>query len=595
MLLKWPGCIYRWISEPFKRTIRSKLILIMLCISVIPIIVVTWLATENTRKVMEQEVIQSNLSKIAWSGEAVDKNFTQLNNMIYTILISPTLNEYTKEEDGSVSDQFTVQRNVINNITSIFYSGYNSLVEIQLYLKEKNKLFTINDMRDTIQSPVADTPIWRDIVEQQADYIIKDSDGSSANFNLIRSINRFENKDKLGSIRFEVKWKMMDNALGLLNSEQEAGVYIVNSGGKVMYQLKEGTMPATKDVDWSAQGTGYIRTSDHYIFYNYLEPWGLSVVKVLPVSYVMQSGSVIQTNGLIIGVLSALLSALIAAFVAYRVAGPIVRLARSMSGLNWLKGEGVPHSNREDEIGMLEKRFQTMSSRIREHIRNEYTINLERQTAQLKALQAQINPHFLQNTLQMIGSMAYSKKPSDIYSIIQSLSDMFRYTIRDPGELTTLAMEIKHLNNYMNIQQQRYADKLNYEVEIPPLWEDILVPKLSLHPLVENAFMHGFDRKKGVWNLSLRLVPYQNGLLIQVEDNGMGISPDRLEEVRARLAEPLDPYWTSGNSIGLYNVSARIKLYFGEKYGVIINNQPDGGARVSMYIPIVKVGEQHEY
>ncbi|MFC3746559.1 sensor histidine kinase [Paenibacillus sp. GCM10012306] len=595
MLLNWPGRIYRWLSEPFKRTIRSKLILIMLCISVIPIIVVTLLATDNTRKVMEQEVIQSNLTRIAWSGEAVDKNLTQINNLIYTILISPAFNEYVNEDEGNLSDSFILQRNVINTMTSIFYSGYYSLVEIQLYFKDKNKLFTLNDMRNTIQTPIPEAPMWRDLVDQKADFIIKDSPGSESDFRLIRSINRFENKEKIGSIQFDAKWRMMDNALELLNSEQESGVYIVGAGDKVMYQLKEGTPPAMKGIDPSKQETGYVRTSDHYVFYHYLEPWGLTLIKVLPASYVNHSASVTQKYGLIVGVLSALLSAVIAAFVAYRVSGPIIRLARSMSGLNWLKGEGLPNSNREDEIGMLEKRFKTMSSRIREHIHNEYIINLEKQTAQLKALQAQINPHFLQNTLQLIGSMAYSKKPSDIYSVIQSLSDMFRYTIRDPGELTTLGKEIKHLNNYMHIQQQRYADKLNYEVEIPPMWQDILVPKLTLHPLVENAFMHGFDRKKGAWNLSLRLHPYKNGLLLQVEDNGMGIPPARLEEVRARLAEPLDPYWTSGNSIGLYNVSARIKLYFGENYGLMIDNHPAGGARVSMYIPIVKVGDQHEY
>ncbi|WP_340004725.1 sensor histidine kinase [Paenibacillus sp. FSL K6-0276] len=590
MLLKWLGYIYRMLSAPFKRTIRSKLIIIMLCISVIPIGVVTLLATENTRKVMEQEVIQSNLSKIAWSGEAVDKNFTQLNNLIYTILISPTLGEYTREEDGSLSDKFMLQRNVVNTITSIFYSGNNSLEEIQLYLKEKDKLFTINDMRDLIQTPTTEVPIWRDIVDQKADFIIKDDPGSAANFSLIRSINRFENKEKIGSIRFEVKWKMMDNALGLLNSEQESGVYIVDSGGKVMYQLKEGPVPAMKNVDLSAQGSGYVRTPEQYIFYHYLEPWGLTLIKVLPVSYINQSATMTQKYGLIVGVVSALLSALIAAFVAYRVSGPIIRLARSMSVLNWLKGEDASISNRQDEIGMLEMRFQTMSIRIREHIRNEYTINMEKQTAQLKALQAQINPHFLQNTLQLIGSMAFSKKPSDIYSVIQSLSEMFRYVIRDPEELTTIGMEIKHLNNYMNIQQQRYAGKLNYEVEISPVWEDCLVPKLTLHPLVENAFMHGFDRKKGSWNLKIQLIPHENGLLIQVQDNGMGISPARLEEVRTRLTEQLDPYWKSGNSIGLYNVGARIKLHFGEDYGILIDNNPAGGAWVSMYIPIVKVG-----
>ncbi|RXZ84150.1 HAMP domain-containing protein [Paenibacillaceae bacterium] len=589
--MKWLNSVSRLLSDPFKRTIRSKLIVIMISISVIPIIVVTWLATNNTRRAMEQEVIQSNLSRIDWAGDAVNNNFTQLNNLIYTILISPTLAEYTKEDEASLRSQFTIQSNIINTITSVYYSGNNNLVEIQLYYREKNKLFTINDMRNDIQSPPAEPPTWRELITKQADVIIQDSTGTASNFKFIRSINRFENQEKIGSVSLDVKWKMMDNALDLLNSEQEAGVYIVDSSGKLMHQLKERDLPDLKAINLADHGSGFVRTAEHYIFYNQLEPSGLSLIKVLPVSYIDHSAATTQKYGLIVGVASALVAALLAALLAYTVSRPIIRLARSMSGLNWLKAEDVSHLNRQDEIGMLEMRFHTMSSRIREHIRNEYTINLEKQTAQLKALQAQINPHFLQNTLQLIGSMSFSKTPSDIYSIIQSLSDMFRYCLREPGDLATIRAEMKHLSNYMNIQRQRFTGKLTYEADVAPEWEDCRIPKLSLQPLVENAFMHGFDKKKGSWCLKVKVLPYDSGLLISVEDNGIGISPSRLEDVRSRLAEQLDPLWTSGNSIGLYNVSARIKLYFGEEYGIHIENNPGGGTRVSLYIPRVKEGQ----
>ncbi len=487
--------------------------------------------------------------------------------------------------------QFTIQRNIINTITSVYYSGNNNLMEIELYVKDKNKLFTINDMRNDIQSPVTEPPVWRDLVMQQSDFIIRDSPEETPNFNFVRSMNRFENKEKIGSVRLEVKWKMMDGALDLLNSEPGASVYIVDSAGKLMYQLNEGPVPTAGDAKLAAHGSGFVHTPDYYIFYSHLEPWGLSLIKVLPVSYINQSTAMTQKYGMIVGLISALAAALLAALLAYTVSRPIIRLARSMSGLNLLKVEDAHYPNRQDEIGLLEMRFHAMSGRIREHIRNEYTINLEKQTAQLKALQAQINPHFLQNTLQLIGSMSFSKKPSDIYSIIQSLSDMFRYVIREPGEMATIGMELKHLNNYMNIQRQRFTGKLTFETDIVPEWESCLIPKLSLQPLIENAFMHGFDRKKGPWCLKVRLVPFEDGIMIHVEDNGVGISAARLEEVRQRLADQLDPLWNSGKSIGLYNVAARIRLHFGEEYGISMNSIPEGGTRVTIFIPVVRTGD----
>ncbi|WP_270165270.1 sensor histidine kinase [Paenibacillus sp. SYP-B4298] len=584
----------RRMTEPFRRTIRSRLIFIMVCIAVIPAITVTWLAAGNTRRALEQEVIQSNLSRIAWAGEAVGSHLTQLNNLIYTLMISPAFGEYTAGEDGqSLSAQFTAQRNLINTATAIYYSSHSSLVEIELYFKEKNRLLTVSE-RDNIQSPPSEPAVWRELVKRNADYLIQSRPGVPEEFTLTRSLNKFENKSRFGSISLKVKWRMMDNGLDLLRSESEAGVFLLDEAGQVMYQPTSGSLPELQGLHLKQSGAGYERLPDYYLFYYQPDGWGLTVVKALPVSYIDQSVATTQKYGLIVGVVSAASAALLAALLAYTVSRPIIRLARSMRGMNWLREEEGPSPNRYDEIGLLELRFHTMSSRIREHIRNEYSINLEKQTAQLKALQAQINPHFLQNTLQLIGSMSFSKAPSDIYRIIQSLSEMFRYVIREPDELATIRMELKHLSNYMHIQGQRYSNKLSYEVEEAGEYADCLLPKLSLQPIVENAFMHGFDRKKGNWELRVQLVPNEEGLCIRITDNGLGMSAARLDEVRARVGSPSGLLWTSGSSIGLYNVAARIRLHFGGAYGLTIDSSLGAGTTVSIYIPIRKKGEAHD-
>lgn len=587
------SALLRLLSGPFRKTIRSRLIAIMISIAVIPTITVTWLAAGNTRRALEQEVIQSNLSRIAWAGEAVADHLTQLNNLMYTLMISPAFGEYTTGEEGaSLSTQFTAQRNLINTATAIYYSSNNSLVQIELYFKDKNRLLTISE-GDHIESPQSEPAVWREIVERKADYLIRSSDSSPDQFTLARSLNTFENKSRFGTIALEAKWRMMDNGLDLLRSESEAGVFLLDEAGRVMYSPTSVSLPALQELGPTRGSAGYERLPDYYLFSYRLDDWGLTVVKALPVSYIDQSVAMTQKYGMIVGVVSAAAAALLAALLAVTVSRPIIRLARSMRGMNWLREEEGHSPNRYDEIGLLEMRFHTMSSRIREHIRNEYSINLEKQTAQLKALQAQINPHFLQNTLQLIGSMSFSEKPGDIYRIIQSLSDMFRYVIREPDELATLGMELKHLNNYMHIQSQRYSTKLSYEVQEAGAYADCLLPKLSLQPIVENAFMHGFDRKKGNWRLHVQFVPGENGLYIRIADNGLGMSAARLDEVRARLGSQQGMLWTSGSSIGLYNVAARIRLHFGGGYGLTIDSGLEAGTIVSIYIPIRKAGEAH--
>ncbi|UUZ84939.1 histidine kinase [Paenibacillus sp. P26] len=178
---------------------------------------------------------------------------------------------------------------------------------------------------------------------------------------------------------------------------------------------------------------GYLRTKDDYVFYTTIRPWNLKLVKVVPAGFINRSAVMTLRYGMVVGVISILVSILVAVIAAWRTSRPIVQLARSMQGLSSIKESETPVIRRRDEIGLLETRFYNMSHRIREYIKTEYSMHLEMRTAQLKALQSQVNPHFLQNTLQLIGSMAYSKSPSELYEVIRSLSEMFRYVIREPG------------------------------------------------------------------------------------------------------------------------------------------------------------------
>lgn len=592
--------LYRWFILPFRRSIRNKLILIMILISVVPLIVVTILSTENTRKSMESEVIQSNITRITWTGGYLEEKFIQLNNLIYTILISNTLDEYINKMDGStLSNQYNAQRSIIDTMTSVYYSGNNHLLGIQLYLKEKNKLFTINSMQKQISTPPQVPRLWSEVASSGMSFMIKGNESDPTKFNLIRSVNRFENKELLGSIELQVKWQMMDSALELLRSEPNYTVFIANHSGEIMYvpehaeqaEALDRVATALKDLESTASGPGYIQTKESYIFYNTVEPWDLKLVKVIPAEYINQSAKTNLNYGLIVGIISAGLSLLIAVILAWSTSKPIVSLAKSMRGISIIKDREPPLSNRMDELGFLEFKLYNMSHRLREHIKTEYSMNLEKKTAQLKALQSQINPHFLQNTLQLIGGLAFSSKPEEINELIRSLSQMFRYVIRGQNDLATIRMELDHLNNYMHIQMQRFSPRITYEVECDPEAADCRIPKLTLQPIVENAFQHGLDKKSGDWRLKVQAQRNEQGVLIIVEDNGVGMDASTLEDLQKSLHRETDQIWNIGDRIGLSNVASRIKMHFGLQYGVSVESEPGVGTRVSIQIPRMKEGD----
>ncbi|WP_341282405.1 sensor histidine kinase [Paenibacillus sp. FSL H8-0537] len=590
--------IYRAMLHPFRRSIRNKLILIMVVVSALPIVAVTALAVDNNRKSMEAELIGTNVSNMKWTSIYLGEQFSQMNSLLYSVLINPNLNDYiASEEDSGLSSQFSAQRNIEDAMASLFYSGNHYISGIELYLKRSGKLFTMNASQNQIKTLESIPDPYNELFNQQKDFMIRNSlEGDR--FQLIRSINRFENREILGGITLEVRWAILDQTLSLLNPAKDQTVLIAGPDGEILYRMGSEALSPEQVAEIVKGGTepGYERKADEYVFYNTIDPMKLKLIKIIPMSAINQSAQATMHYGILVGAITVAAAIIIAVLLAWRTARPIVLLARSMQGLSLIKQGDKPLSGRMDEIGLLETKFYNMSHRIREHIKSEYSMNLEKKTAELKALQAQINPHFLQNTLQMIGSMLFSKKPAESYETIRSLSEMFRYVIREPDALATLKQELEHMNNYMVIQQQRFQSRLQYSLEVDEQLLQSRIPKLTLQPIVENAFMHGLDSQAGGWELGVKVAQATSSdVIITIRDNGVGMSAERLREVRQRLSYADGEVWTHGERIGLGNVASRLQMHFGKAYGLTIDSEVGVGTRITIHIPgDMQGGEIHD-
>ncbi|SFE15056.1 two-component system, sensor histidine kinase YesM [Paenibacillus algorifonticola] len=600
--------IYRAVLHPFRRSIRNKLILIMVLVSVLPIVAVTALAVDNNRKSMEAELIETNVSNMKWTSIYLGEQFSQMNSLLYSVLINPSLNEYiASEEESGSSSQFAAQRNIEDALASLLYSGNYYLSGIDLYLNRSGKLFKMNASQTQIKTLDRTPAPYEELFSQHKDFMIRNSPEGDR-FQLIRSINRFENREILGGITLEVRWAILDQTLSLLNPAKDQTVLIAGPDGEILYRMGSEAIPPEElaAIVKGGAAPGYERRQNDYVFYNTIDPMQMRLIKIIPLSAINKSAQATMHYGILVGTITVAAAILIAVLLAWRTARPIVMLARSMQGLSLIRQGDKPLSGRMDEIGLLETKLYNMSHRIREHIKSEYSMNLEKKTAELKALQAQINPHFLQNTLQMIGSMLFSKKPAESYETIRSLSEMFRYVIREPDALASLRQELEHMNNYMVIQQQRFQSRLQYSLEVDERLLQSRIPKLTLQPVVENAFMHGLDSQAGGWKLSVKVAPSiiagaedgvgaGAGVTITISDNGVGISAERLREVRQRLSYADGEVWTHGERIGLGNVASRLQMHFGKAYGLTIDSEAGVGTRIAIHIPgDMQGGELHD-
>ncbi len=249
--------------------------------------------------------------------------------------------------------------------------------------------------------------------------------------------------------------------------------------------------------------------------------------------------------------------------------------------------------NPADDI--MEEQTFGLAEKLEAAVENKYATQLLYTQAQIDALQSQINPHFLYNTLEEIRGLAVIRDENDIADMTEALALMFRYSISQDNKNVTLEQELRNLENYILIQKFRFSDKFTLEYDIDRTDEILMncrMPKLTIQPIVENAIQHGFGPIEEGGKITLRTITTQDRLLIRIIDNGVGMSFEKLEQLNEQLEETTENrkrIQTSGKTgIALINVNLRIKLNYGSQYGLFVSSTPNAGTVVEIRLPLLK-------
>lgn len=292
----------------------------------------------------------------------------------------------------------------------------------------------------------------------------------------------------------------------------------------------------------------------------------------------------LHSSILIVGVV-AVLTTIISNFTQRSVVRPVRKLCEASKMV--AKGDFTVRSNVEsrDEIAMLADNFNDMTveiGRLVERIKEEQE-NIR--IMESKLLQAQINPHFLYNTLDTIVWLAEAGRDEEVVKMTSYLSEFFRTTLSKGKDYITLEEEKRHVESYLQIQQFRYQDIMDYRIEMDEEILDYIVPKLTLQPLVENALYHGIKKKRGGGTILIRGKMEGNKILLKVIDNGKGMTEQELAQLRRYIAGCEDG---GKQSFGLGNVNQRIHRYYGEEYGIFFESEENKGTEAVVIIPAKK-------
>ncbi|MEY8353708.1 sensor histidine kinase [Lachnospiraceae bacterium 54-53] len=405
---------------------------------------------------------------------------------------------------------------------------------------------------------------------------------------VVRAIRDRNRERNLGIMVIELDPDMFSNLLlGNQGLFQYQYLFIVDQKGEVICSNPKVNNGWQEEIDSRFEGgTRRFQLSwngkDYYVCGQYNGITGWRSYSAIPLTGLFPQAENLNNAIWLVGIISTLGVAAVIAVLVYAMARPIKQLSTAMGQVQ--KGDfdvRVPNK-RKDEIGELTESFNYMLEEINTLIRQVYQEKIAQKNAEVQALQAQINPHFLYNTLDSINWMLIDREENDISEIIISLGSLMRYSIEDENAFVTLGRELEYVLCYLKIQKNRLEDKLEYDMAGEETLMMQMVPKLILQPVVENAITHGIEpgRKKGI----IRIMTEDRGdeILISVEDNGIGMTPEQLKRFREEIP---DVEKEGRTGIGIRNVDRRLRLHYGDRYGLSIESRYGEGTVVRLRMP----------
>lgn len=399
---------------------------------------------------------------------------------------------------------------------------------------------------------------------------------------LYRTVNSLYKLTPIGSQRIGISEEYLYSLYGTVDEAEGETAYIFDENGYIVSSKDKNELnrKVGSDVQTAISSiSGYYLegNQDHAVFYYKLPVNGWTVVRTKNMTGLITQINMV--NGIIwIMLCMAILFGIIFSIIQKRtVINPIVKLAKDVENFDEDNYEIKLYSDTQDEVGQLNRSVIKMTCRIKNLIEMVYKEQIWQKEAEILSLQAQINPHFLYNTLDTIRWIAVEHDEQEVSEQIEALSGLFRHVLNNGKEVTTVKEEVEHLQNYLAIQKCRFEEKIKVDLSVDESLYDYKVLKLVLQPLVENAFVHGLEGKIGGGNIKIAVIEIGRDIVYRVVDDGVGVEQEKIQAI-------LDSTDSLPQIYGLKNVNDRIKLKYGSDYGVTFKSTIGHGTEVQVRV-----------
>jgi len=582
-------------------SLRNRLFIIFMCLLTIPFLILSIIIPSWFTSFIKEQTQDLTIEMMDQYSLYVDSITTQAQDLGKQVLVNQTTQEWLKLKTENVSneDRLFVTDQLRMQLTSMMINNSNAM-SISVFHSDGTGPWGNN--------PTLNEEDWyKDFVEHDQRFVNSHLDSYQQNHEMrIREINSyilplFDTNTLItkGVIKVNFPTPLLEEALTKITIGEEGRAYLIDQQGANVLQGQIDTPEVVlekslTEIKKENQGKGLIEV-DHdgetyFVFFQNLPVGDWILISEVIESDLFSRANSIQRNLMLTSGAVFLLTIVASFTLSSTITRPLGKLAKAMGFIERGDFTGAERfmptiQSHHNEVGYLVKVFDRTVGQLKHLIETQYEANLRRKDAEYKALLLQINPHFLNNTLEIIGGLAVQGKNKEVMNVSVYLGRMMRYSLNTETNIVHLSEEINYIRSYTDILKLRYEDTISIEIDEDPTTKTLPVIKFILQPLVENAVKYSFIEKNEA-SVCIKTEKVGNQVFIVVEDKGIGMPEDRMNhlENHDEHDEKMTVLESKGNSIGLKNVLGRLKLYYGEGFSYQIESVKNEGTKITLCI-----------
>lgn len=595
--------------------IQQRLILILIMLSVVPLVITSIFSYNQSSSAIRSKTSTYSSQVMNQVGVNIERELNRLENDSIEIEFSSlTQNVLTNIKNMSAWEIEIVQLTMKENLVKKF-SFLHDVSDVLLYTNDRRRIvaygdrsFKLNLKKEFLDTYLKEleekegTPVWKssniDVEERLVKFATSAEQMNKSDCILLgRAVLSLETREIIGTLLIRTNERYFSNIYRNIDMGKNADIFVVDSDG-IVVSSRNTKIPVAKQykdqmlIKELLNRTGSqdktfnmsIDDKKYMIAFSYLKDADWFVVSTIPYSYLNAEVKGILTNIMLLVIGCSVLAVLLSYIFTLTLSKPLKRLINTM---NEVKRGNLSVSiidNSTDEIGEVVGNFNTMLNEIKNLMESVKLNEKQKREAEIKILQAQINPHFLSNTLNTVKWLAGAQKAHNIEALVSSLIKLLHVSMGKGDDFITMGEEVEYIKSYINIQEYRYYDKFRVVFEIEEDILDYKVLRFLIQPVVENAIIHGIGPMTEQGLISIKGFKYNDVLKIRVTDNGEGIPRERLCKILT-----VDDYENKSkfSGIGINNVNERIQINFGDEFGLHIESVPKLYTTVELTLPII--------